>query len=313
MPPLNAAAGAAPRTIGRYRVEALLGRGAMGAVYLACDPARPGPVAIKTMALGPEFADAGLADARERFAREIHSAGRLRHRGIVAILDAGEADGVAYIVMEALSGHDLQRHTAPDRLLPAVQVLRIGERVADALGHAHGQGVVHRDIKPANVIVDAAANLVKLTDFGVARLADARRTRTGLLLGTPSYMSPEQLAGQQLDGRSDLYSLGVMLFQLLTGALPHRAEAMAARLREIASQPAPDVRSLRPELPEAVAGVIARALAKRPDERPADGARMALDLRRAAGHLAVEDGPDADLFAPPAGLPAVEAGHNRRA
>jgi serine/threonine protein kinase len=168
--------------------------------------------------------------------------------------------------------------------------------VAEALAYAHSQGVVHRDIKPANVMVDLSRDLVKVTDFGIARISDSSRTRTGMVLGTPSFMSPEQMAGLRVDGRSDLYSLGVMLFQLLTGLLPHRSESMATLMHQIANEPAPDVRTLRPELPEMLADVVTLAVEKRPEVRYADGRQMASDLRQIASLM------DAVALAPP---PAV--------
>lgn len=281
--------GAPPATLGRYRVEAMIGRGSMGAVYLGRDPQIGRQVAIKTLALTREFSGDQLVEARARFFREAETAGRLQHRDIVTIFDAGEAQDLAYIAMELVNGHDLQMDAVPGRLLPLPQVMEITARAAEALAYAHSQGVVHRDIKPANVMVDAAAGLVKVMDFGVARITDANRTRTGLVLGTPSYMSPEQMAGRPVDGRSDLYSLGVMLFQLLTGALPHAAEPMAKLMFQIANEPAPDVRSLRPELPEALANVVALALEKRPEVRYADGRQMAADLREIAAMLAATE------------------------
>jgi serine/threonine-protein kinase len=145
---------------------------------------------------------------------------------------------------------------------------------------------VHRDIKPANVMIDPASDTVKVTDFGIARVTDASRTRTGMVLGTPSFMSPEQMAGRRVDGRSDLYSLGVMLFQLLTGALPHASESMATLMYQIANQPAPDVRSLRPGLPEALANIVALALEKRSEVRYSDGKTIAADLLAVAAEMA---------------------------
>ena len=271
-------------SIGPYVVEARLGRGSIGEVYRARDPRTGQSLAIKTLALGNELTGEARDEARRRFAHEALAAGRLKHPDIVAVLGSGEAHGLAWMAMEFLPGRDLSQRAAPGRLLPVADVLRIGARVAEALAYAHRQGVLHRDVKPANVVVDLAADSIKLTDFGIARIADdARRTRTGMLLGTPAYMSPEQIAGQQLDGRSDLYSLGVMLFQLLCGRLPHEAGSMAEQMRQIAQQQAPDIRSLRPELPAALAGVVAQALEKRPESRPADGDRMALALRTGAG------------------------------
>lgn len=277
-------------TLGRYRIERELGRGAMGAVYLAQDPTLGRPVALKTMALSREFTGDALADARERFFREAEMAGRLRHPDIVTIFDAGEDAELAYLAMEFIDGHDLQRHTEPGRLLPVATVLAVAARVADALAHAHTQGVVHRDIKPANVMIETSTDTVKVTDFGIARVADGSRTRTGMVLGTPSFMSPEQLTGRRVDGRSDLYSLGVMLFQLLTGALPHGGDSMAKLMFQIANEPAPDVRSLRPELPEALANIVALALEKRPETRYADGGELAEDLRVVAALLEPQPG-----------------------
>ena len=302
--PGTPAAGKPPRpergTLGRYRIERPLGRGSMGVVYLGYDSQPARAVAIKTMALSREFEVADLAEARARFFREAETAGRLRHRDIVAVFEAGEDQGLAFIAMEYVEGHDLLRYTLPGRLLPVPVVLRTLARVACALAYAHTQGVVHRDVKPANVMIDPESDTVKVTDFGIARITDACRTRTGLVLGTPSFMSPEQMAGRRVDGRSDLYSLGVMLFQLLTGALPHRSEGMAELLRQIAFEAAPDVRTLRPELPEALADVLTLALEKRPELRYADGAQMASDL------VAIADRLDSQSAAPPA--PALEPG-----
>ncbi len=251
----------------------------MGAVYLASDPRTGRPLAIKTLALGREFHGPELAEARLRFTREAEAAGRLMHPGIVAILDCGEEQGLAWIAMEHLPGHDLTRHVTPANLLPVTEVLGLVRQVAEALAYAHAQGVMHRDVKPANVLLDPGTGVVKLTDFGIARIADSIRTRTGMVLGTPSYMSPEQIAGQQADGRSDLYALGVMLFQLLCARLPHEAHSLGALLNQIANQRAPDVRELRPDLPEALANLVARALEKQPALRPADGRQFALELR----------------------------------
>jgi len=274
-------------TLGRYRLERELGRGSMGTVYLGHDPQIGRAVAIKTMALSREFEGHELAEARARFFREAEMAGRLRHPDIVAIFDASEEHGLAFIAMEYVIGHDLLRHTRPGKLLPVPVVLDMLARVALALAYAHTQGVVHRDIKPANVMIDPASGAIKVTDFGIASITDSCRTRTGMVLGTPSFMSPEQMAGRRVDGRTDLYSLGVMLFQLLTGALPHASDSMAQLMNQIANESAPDVRTLRPELPEALANVVALALEKRPEVRYADGVQMATDLRAVAALMAL--------------------------
>lgn len=280
-------------TLGRYVLDEELGRGAMGAVYAAHDPTIGRTVAIKTMSLGSEFEGEALRQARERFLQEAETVGSLQHADIVTVYDAGEERGLAYIAMEWLRGSDLSSFTHPERLLPVPQLLRIVARVADALAYAHSRGVVHRDVKPANVVVDFEHDMVKVSDFGIARVIDTNRTRTGVLIGTPAFMSPEQLAGLPVDGRSDLYALGVMLFQLLTGVLPFCQDNMGELLRAVAQERAPDIRSLRPELPDSLANIVALALEKRPETRYANGRQMAEDLRAVAQLIEVE------------GLPAV--------
>lgn len=271
--------------LGRYQVEKELGKGAMGVVYLGRDPKIGRVVAIKTLALSAEFEGEELADARERFFREAETAGRLQHQNIVTIFDAGEDHDLAYIAMEFLKGRDLVEHCRDGHLLPVPQVLSIVARVAEALDYAHRQNVVHRDIKPANIMYEAESDTVKVTDFGIARITDSSKTKTGLVLGTPSFMSPEQLAGKKVDGRSDLYSLGVMLFQMLAGVLPFRGDSMAELMYKIASEPAPDIRVIRPELPPAVAALVAFALHKAPEARFQDGQTFAAQLRAAMAAL----------------------------
>jgi serine/threonine-protein kinase len=271
--------------LGRFEVEKELGKGAMGVVYLGKDPKIGRVVAIKTMALSNEFEGEELVDAKERFFREAETAGRLQHPNIVTIYDIGEAHDLAYIAMEFLRGKDLADQTKPGALLAPALVLSICARVAQALAYAHKQAVVHRDIKPANIMYDMEADNVKVTDFGIARITDSSKTKTGLVLGTPSFMSPEQIAGKRVDGRSDLYSLGVMVFQMLTGVLPFRGESMAELMYKIANEEAADIRTLRPEYPESVAHVVALALAKRPEVRYQDGDQMAADLLAAATAL----------------------------
>jgi tRNA A-37 threonylcarbamoyl transferase component Bud32 len=280
---VNAEPGAnLPSHIGRYLIEREIGRGAMGAIYLAHDPNLAAPVALKTLALSKEFEGPDLADARARFLREAEMAGRLQHPDIVHIFNVGESEGLAFIAMELLSGSDLSNHTVTGHLLPVRTVLEVVARAADALAYAHTRGVMHRDIKPANIMVDLERNAVKIMDFGIARVADSTRTRTGVVMGTPSFMSPEQLSGLRIDGRTDLYSLGVTLYQLLTGHLPFVNQSMALLMRAIANDPAPDIRTLRPQLPEALANIVALALEKRPEIRYADGTQMAHDLRAVA-------------------------------
>ncbi|MDC8770112.1 serine/threonine-protein kinase [Roseateles albus] len=261
-----------------YELQRELGRGAMAVVHLARQLSNGQLVAIKRLSLQREFAAEDLVDVRQRFMREARAAGHLHHPDILQVLDAGEAGEDAWIAMEFVQGKDLSHYTRADQLLPARQVIRIGARLARALDYAHRQGVVHRDIKPANVMLDVQNDVLKVMDFGIARIADGSRTRTGLVLGTPSFMSPEQLAGLKVDGRSDLYSLGAMIYQLLTGHLPHQSDSMARLMYQIANQTPADVRHYRPGLPEALALVLALALEKRPELRYASGEQMAQDL-----------------------------------
>ena len=264
--------------LGPYRLDRELGRGAMGRVYLAHDSETGQEVAVKTLALAREFDGYALQEARQRFHREAEAARRLQHPDIVRVLQTGEEHGIAYIAMERLTGHDLTQHLRAGSLLPMATVVAIGTRVATALAHAHALGVVHRDIKPANVMIDLARGQVKVTDFGIARISGASRTRTGLILGSPSYMSPEQIAGREADGRSDLYALGVLMFHMLTGDLPLTGHTMTELMGAIANKPAPDVRSLRPSVPEALADVLGILLDKRPELRYPDGLELATDL-----------------------------------
>ena len=266
--------------LGRYEVEKELGKGAMGAVYLGKDPKIARIVAIKTMALSQEFEEDELQDVKDRFFREAETAGRLSHPNIVTIYDAGEEHDLAYIAMEFLQGHDMVRYGKPDNLLPVLRVLDIIRRCAEALHYAHKQNVVHRDIKPANVMYEPESNSLKITDFGIARITDSSKTKTGMVLGTPSYMSPEQLAGKKVTGPSDLFSLGVMMFQLVTGRLPFQGDSMATLMYKIANEAHPQADSIRPELPRCVSVIINRALAKNQEKRYQTGAQMANDLRK---------------------------------
>jgi eukaryotic-like serine/threonine-protein kinase len=283
--------------LGRYQVEKELGKGAMGVVYLGKDPKIGRVVAIKTMALSQEFEGEELADARERFFREAETAGRLQHQNIVTIFDAGEEHDLAYIAMEFLKGKDLVDLCKDGQLLPLPTVLSIVARVAEALAYAHRQNVVHRDIKPANIMYELDTDTVKVTDFGIARITDSSKTKTGLVLGTPSFMSPEQIAGKKVDGRSDLYSLGVMLFQMLTGVLPFRGDSMAELMYKIANEDAPDIRVIRKDIPERLANIVALSLGKRPEARYQDGNVFAGDLRSVLAEFSLPTG----ATVPPAG------------
>jgi serine/threonine-protein kinase len=266
--------------LGRYQVEKELGKGAMGVVYLGSDPKISRTVAIKTMALAQEFEPDELADVKERFFREAETAGRLNHPNIVTMYDAGEEHDLCYIAMEFLKGKDLVPYTKPGQLLPIPRVMDIVLKVADALDYAHQHNVVHRDIKPANIMYEVDTGVVKVTDFGIARITDSSRTKTGMVLGTPSYMSPEQLSGKKVDGRSDLFSLGVMFYQLVTGQLPFVADSMAALMFKIANDSHAPATTLRPELPPCLSAIIDKMLIKDADQRYQRGAEIAADLRK---------------------------------
>ena len=291
--------------LGRYQVDKELGKGAMGVVYLGKDPKIGRVVAIKTMALSQEFEGDELTDARERFFREAETAGRLQHQNIVTIFDAGEEHDLAYIAMEFLKGKDLVDFCKDGNLFPVPKVLSIVARVAEALAYAHRQNVVHRDIKPANIMYEVDSDTVKVTDFGIARITDSSKTKTGLVLGTPSFMSPEQIAGKKVDGRSDLYSLGVMLFQMLTGVLPFRGDSMAELMYKIANEEAPDIRIVRKDISDPLAQVVSTALAKRSDARYQDGEQFAADLRAViaaiSGHAPAAMAPHPGARSPDAG------------
>jgi len=268
--------------LGRYQVEKELGKGAMGVVYLGRDPKIGRVVAIKTMALSQEFEADELEEVKTRFFREAETAGRLNHPHIVTIFDAGEEHDLAYIAMEFLKGKDLTGHTKPGTLLPLPVAMSVVGRVAEALDYAHRQNVVHRDIKPANIMYHPEADSVKVTDFGIARITDSSKTKTGMVLGTPSYMSPEQLAGKKIDGQSDLFSLGVTLYQLACGSLPFQGESMAQLMYKIANEEPADPMSLNPALPDCLVAIIRRALAKGSEQRYKTGEEMARAIRECA-------------------------------
>jgi serine/threonine-protein kinase len=278
-------AGVSKPMLGRYEIEKELGKGAMGVVYYGKDPKIGRVVAIKTMALAQEFEPDELQDVKERFFREAETAGRLNHPNIVSIYDAGEEHDLAYIAMEFLKGKDLVPFTKPDNLLPLPKVMSIVARVADALDYAHKQNVVHRDIKPANIMYDPETDTPKVTDFGIARITDSSKTKTGMVLGTPSYMSPEQLAGKKIQGGSDLFSLGASLYQLACGKLPFEGDSMAQLMYRIANEPHTDILSIRADLPPCLAAIINKSLAKQNEDRYANGAEMAEALRQCAASL----------------------------
>ncbi|MBL8341225.1 MAG: serine/threonine protein kinase [Rubrivivax sp.] len=259
------------QTLAGYRIERPLGGGGMGAVHLALGP--HGPVALKLLDLGGPDGP----QLQRTFARELAIGQTLDHPGIVRIFDAGQVGGLAFVAMEYMAGGDLAqwraRHGGPPPVPWALEVIR---RLADALAHAHDRfGIVHRDVKPANILLETRHRAVKLADFGLARLADQQRSRTGVFAGTPTFMSPEQMADGIADGRSDLYSLGAVLFELLAGRPPHEAGNLGALLREVCCTPAPDLGVLRPDLPAALTALVARLLDKQPRNRPSSARALA--------------------------------------
>ncbi len=272
-------------TLAHYRLEREIGRGAMAVVYLATDSKLQRPVAVKALSLGDEYDGAALAEASQRFRREAEAAARLNHPNIVTVYEAGDDGGLAYIAMDYVPGDTLEQYTDDEDLLPVEVVLEIGARVADALDYAHANQVVHRDVKPSNILYDPDSGTVKVTDFGIACLTDTSRTQPGTVLGTPSYMSPEQAAGKKVDGRSDLFSLGVTLYQLLTGHLPFVGDSLANLIYRITTQRAPALRKLRPELHTAVSRVIHRSLQKEPAKRFATAGAMSEALERTLERL----------------------------
>lgn len=245
-----------------YAIRRRLGQGTTGAVYLAQDLARGTWVALKVLRDASGASVEVHEDLRSRFLLESEVALRLRHPDIVEVYHAGAAAGTLWVAMELVPGCSLARYTEPKRLLPHALVVDVITRVAGALAHAHTLGVVHRDIKPSNILVDLPAGIVKLGDFGTAKLADSGHTRTGMMLGTPAYMAPEQLAGADADARGDLYSLGVVMFELLTGHRPHEAASMGDFLRAVAAQPAPDLRQHWPQAPKELAETVTSLLAR---------------------------------------------------
>ena len=280
---LEGGGGAEKPMLGRYQIEKELGKGAMGVVYLGKDPKIGRVVAIKTMALAQEFEADELVEVKERFFREAETAGRLSHPNIVTIYDCGEEHDLCYIAMELLKGKDLVPYTKPDNLLPIEKVVSVIARVADALGYAHSQNIVHRDIKPANVMFELESDSVKVADFGIARITDSSKTKTGMVLGTPSYMSPEQLSGKKVDGKSDLFSLAVSLYQMACGKLPFEGDSMAQLMFRIANENAPDILTINPSLPPALVAFLDKSMAKEAEQRYQTGEEFATALRATLG------------------------------
>jgi serine/threonine-protein kinase len=287
---LRADALPAGTTLGGVTVARPAGRGATAVVYAGVDAATGEPRALKVWCPREGTADARAdAAARERFLGEARHAARLMHPGIVRVLDGGSERGLTFIVSEWFAGTPLAHWTSPAHRLPEPVVLDIAAQLAEALAHAHRQGVVHRDVKPSNALYDPATHRAALTDFGLARAPDAQASRSGMMLGSPAYMAPELLAGQAADAPSDLYALGVLTWELLAGRPPFEATSIGALLRAVAREAPPPLASVRPDWPAATAAaldaLIAPLLRKEPEQRPADALAWAAQARAAAGAL----------------------------
>ncbi|MGZ5039916.1 MAG: serine/threonine-protein kinase [Usitatibacter sp.] len=254
-----------PTAIGKYRITRALGKGAMGMVYEGFDPVIERRVAIKTI-LAEFLAGDEMQDASARFTREAQAGGRLQHPGIVAVYEYGDDGDMAFIVMEYVDGEELKRMLSSGTKFELIEVFEIMKQLLVALDYSHKQGVVHRDIKPANLMITAGPK-VKIMDFGIARLESSSLTQVGTVVGTPTHMSPEQLMGLQADGRADLWSSGVILYELLTGVSPFLADSPATVMHKVLQSDPQPPSALNPALPPGFDVVVARALAKKADER----------------------------------------------
>jgi len=271
-------------TVGRYEILMELGRGAMGTVYKGRDPKINRLLAIKTIRFSDEFEDDQLKEIKERFFTEAELAGKLTHPGIVAIHDIGEDYDLTYMAMEFLDGEDLEKYCKKGSLLPIRKLLDIIAETADALEYAHNNGVIHRDIKPANIML-LKNGRVKVTDFGIAKSMSASKTRSGIILGTPNYMAPEQIMGRQIDARSDIFSLGVVFFQLLTGDLPFRGDNLNSLFYKVTQVKHPSPSKINPKVIKPCEQILDKALAKNPDHRFQKASDLAKYLRILANKI----------------------------
>ena len=285
-----------PKVIGRYEIVEELGRGAMGSVFKARDPAVGRIVALKTIHT-TALEGAQSEEYRTRFYREARASGVLAHPGIVPVFDVGEDAGAPFLVMEFVEGRTLADAVKKGERYTLDRVCEIGQQLADALGYAHRQGVIHRDIKPANILMTSRAvygsERPRITDFGIAKLAASEITTTGQLLGTPAFMPPEQFTGSPIDGRADLFSLGVILYSLATGEQPFSGETMTAvSYKVVYTEPIPPAK-LNPAIPARLEAVILKCLAKSPADRYQTGEELAQDLaamRTSAGAVVMQTG-----------------------
>ncbi len=271
--------------VGKYKIVAKIGQGAMGEVYKAQDTVLNRFVAIKTIT-GALVSDEQF---RQRFHREAQSAASLNHRNIVTVFEFAEDQGMVYMVMELLEGTDLKDLIARGALKRFEDKLSVIEQMCDGLAFAHGKGVVHRDLKPANIHV-LANGTVKIMDFGLARLGVSEITRTGTVMGTPNYMSPEQVRGEKVDSRSDIFAVGAVMYEVLAGHKPFEAESMHSVLFQVLDQNPEPIRNRTPETPGPIAEVVDRALAKDPAQRFQGAGEMRAALRHARRLMASRQG-----------------------
>ena len=276
-----AASPAAPRQVGRYQITERIGRGGMASVYRAHDPGIDRTIAIKFL----HAAYCEEEEYRARFLREARAAGMLSHPNIVTVHDVGEIEGRPYMAMELIEGEPMNELMARSGPMPIRDTLVIVLQLAKALDYAHGKGIVHRDIKPSNIMVLKGTSTVKVTDFGIAHVAtgasSTHQTRVGDVLGTPQYMSPEQTKGSKVDGRSDLFSVGIILYQMLSGAPPFQGDSIVALAMKIATEEPTPVEKLRTDLPQGVRRIVERCLAKQPERRFQTGQELAAAVSQA--------------------------------
>ncbi len=269
--------------LGRYEIVAELGKGTMGVIYKATDPLLNRVVAIKTINMSLDHNE--MAEYEARFYQEAKAAGGLNHPNIVTIYDIGKSGNVAYMAMELLEGEELRALMTPGKPQPVARAVDVAAQVAEGLGYAHRLEVVHRDIKPANIMI-VRDGLAKIADFGIARMRSAEvQTQTGVLLGSPRYMSPEQVLGKRAEPRSDIFSLGVILYEMLTGNPPFTGNDINSMMFQTLNLIPPAPSSLNPEVPEMLDFIVAKALSKKPEERYQDARQLAADLRDCKGRI----------------------------
>ncbi|MBV8633038.1 MAG: serine/threonine protein kinase [Burkholderiaceae bacterium] len=263
--------------LGHYRIDSQLGKGAMGVVYRATDERLDRTVALKVLRLN--LSDEERAEYAARLQQEAKSAARLNHPGIITMFDCGDADGYAFLAMEYVEGKSLQTLMDGGVRLSIGRIQKVADQLFSALAYAHEHDVVHRDIKPANLMLTADGRL-KITDFGIAQLPASDLTRPGALIGSPRHMAPEQVEGKKVDGRADIFSAGIVLYELLTGRKPFDGEHVASIAYKILHEPVDDIRMINPDVSEALASLVMRCLEKKPEQRfqTARDARAALRL-----------------------------------